>query len=200
MQDIQSLLNLPIQTLAVLAAGYLAYRIAYGGHAKGHATVDVVFLTLVFALIGKLGYSAASPSIFAPLAAIVPALICAAIWRLFLGDWVGKLLYRTGINRTDRHVSSWDSVRLHSAFKPAQVLLVLDDNSRVRSDLIRFQDLPHGPCVFGEDGSVSIFVTGMQDAPLEPWEDVDPTELEGHTCMTYFPTQRVKEIRFYQED
>jgi len=200
MQDIQSLLNLPIQTLAVLAAGYLAYRISFGGHAKGHAAIDVMFLTLVFALIGKLGYSAASQSILAPLAAIIPAVVCAAIWRLFLGDWVGNLLYRTGINRADWHPSAWDSVRLHSAFKPAHVLLVLDDNSRVRSNLIRLQDHPQGPCVFGDDGSVSMFVTGMQDAPNEPWDEVDPTETEGFTCMTYFPTQRIKEIRCYLLD
>jgi hypothetical protein len=200
MQDIQSLLNLPIQTLAVLTAGYLAYRIAYGGHAKGHATIDVVFLTLVFALIGKLGYSAASPSIFAPLVAIAPAVVCAAIWRMFLGDWVGDLLYRTGINCTDRHVSSWDSVRLHSAFKPKRVVLVLDDNSRVSSELGQFEDRAHGPCVFGDDGSVSMFVTGMQDAPGESWDDIDPSEMEGSTCMTYYPAQRIKEIRCYLLD
>lgn len=200
MPEIQTLLNLPIETLAVIAAGYLAYRIAYTGHDANHSTVDVLLLTSVFALIGKFAFTWAKPycpSVVAALSAVILAGVGAAIWRKWLCDRVGHWLYKSGVNPSDRHRSAWDSVRLRSGFAPRHFMLVLDDGSRVMSDLTRFYAFKDGPALFGADGSVAMFVTSRQDAAGEKWEDAELTDSEGFNCMSYFPEKRIKEMRWY---
>ena len=50
-EGIQALLALPIDTLALLAGGYLAYRLAYIGRDKTHSTIDVLFIVTAFAFV-----------------------------------------------------------------------------------------------------------------------------------------------------
>lgn len=52
--EIQSILDLPVGTIAVLAAGYIGYRIAYQGKDHGHKSVDVLFISMVFAFVARL--------------------------------------------------------------------------------------------------------------------------------------------------
>ena len=67
MNDVVSLLNLPTATLIALAGGYAGYRIWATGKDAGHGAMDVVFGSLVFALISRLATtgmeSAGSPVI-----------------------------------------------------------------------------------------------------------------------------------------
>ena len=50
MEALENLLQLPYQTLAILIAGYLSYRLAYTGRDTTHRTLDTLAIALVFAL------------------------------------------------------------------------------------------------------------------------------------------------------
>ena len=112
MTDLAALLTLPLDTIAVLAAGYLGYRLAFVGKDASHSGVDVLFLSLVYALAAKLAMAAAAgalaPPLLAPLTGIAAALGMAALWRRFGEAGVFRLLRRTGVSTSDRHLTAWD--------------------------------------------------------------------------------------------
>ena len=52
LSDVQTLLDLlPVNTITVLASGYLGYRLAYTGKDTKHKATDKVFLSLAFGLV-----------------------------------------------------------------------------------------------------------------------------------------------------
>ena len=54
--DLKDLLELQLHTLAVLAAGYLGYRIASLGRDAAHGPVDVLFQSLMLFSVQPKGY------------------------------------------------------------------------------------------------------------------------------------------------
>ena len=53
MEAFENLLQLPYQTLAILVAGYLSYRLAYTGRDTTHRTLDTLAIALVFAFVAQ---------------------------------------------------------------------------------------------------------------------------------------------------
>ncbi|MCU9850388.1 hypothetical protein OEZ60_20595 [Defluviimonas sp. WL0024] len=204
MEEFQSLLSLPLETISVLAAGYIGYRIAYVGHDETHQTIDVLFASLVFALIAKLASDRLAvfdaPAIAAT-GGVVAAIGAAAIWRGFLEEFVRSLLRVARVTSSDRHVTAWHSVRLRRAFAPTWIMVRLKSGRRLMcNDLSRFSCFSDGPCIFGEDGSVALFVTDRSEAGSEEWEEAELQDPAFGTALTYVPASEIEEIRVYTRD
>jgi hypothetical protein len=204
MNDLQSLLSLPLGTLAVLAAGYIGYRIAYVGHDSTHSTIDVLFLTLTFSLVARLAEDLIIPHaglVVAALGGIVAAVVGAAVWRSGLEDFSRRLLRLARISTSDRHLTAWDTVRLRRNFSPTWLMLRLTDGRRLlSSDLNRFASMRDGPCILGADGSVAMFVTERRAAQSEEWTPCDLTKEYFGTELTYIPAREISEIRIYVQN
>ena len=202
MDIIEAISNLPLETLAALAAGYLGYRLAYVGLDGTHRNVDTVFGIIVFATIGmatsalvsELDYDRPWPQV----SGLPVALLAAMVWRGKLSAWVSTALRLARISTSDQHLTAWDTVRSNPRDGVTAVLAVLDDGSAVASDDIRrFAGLPNGPCVFGTDGSLALFVTRFRERGSLEWTDIEVHDPGYGNVMTVFSADQIRERRVY---
>lgn len=205
MQDVTLLLDLPFEVLAVLAAGYLSYRLAYTGKDGKHSPVDVVFLTVVFALLSKflaiaLIYQIPSiPAMFSYTVALCFTLIGAAAWRRWSGriDW---LLRRMGISTFDRHETAWGSFLAEGRKRVTSLVVHKKNGETVMSEpLSDFECALFGPCVFGEDGSVAMYITDFRRSKDEDWQETDPRDEAWGAAVTIIPASEIAWVRVRAE-
>lgn len=208
MTDIQSLLDLPYETLALLASGYLAYRLAYVGKDAAHSSVDVVFLTVVFAFVAKqttvsvdllMWSTHQTPGgIFASLAGMVSALISAAVWRRSLQEFVYAALRKVKVSDHDGQPNVWRSMMARTLQPPARLVVVLKNGSSLMcNQLAMFKDAPMGPCLFGQDGSVAMYVTDIRRPADQDWTEVealDPNRPDWGYEMSFIPADEIARI------
>lgn len=198
MTEIERLLNLPVETLAVLAAGYMAYRIAYTGRDDAHSGVDTLFISLIFALIAKITIrsftllgSSIGITMLGILSGIVASALAAVFWKRWGIDAVHWLLNQLGIPFTDRSRQAWDVIRRTHKYRPSQLIVRRKDGTMVMCDrLDRFQMHRPGPCVFGPDGSVALYVT-HDCAPEGDWEECEHSDPEMGSLMTVIPAEEI---------
>jgi hypothetical protein len=199
MTDVQALLSLPVETIATLGSGYLGYRLAYVGQNQQHRAIDVAFISLAFGLIYRI------PGLFEPvgdgylwvqiLAGTTSALLCAVIWRVWLRQWVMKLLRDTGISISDGSRSAWDSIRVSTKARPTQLVVRQKDGPTLMCDYLHsFESLPHGPCILGEDGSIALYVTHIKQPGEADWVLATWTETSLGSQITYIPASQITSI------
>lgn len=199
MNEVQSLLSLPLETLAVLAAGYLGYRLGYVGRDQGHKPTDVLFISLAFAFVARLSgdfFCAGLGVLAVALIGLGAALLAATFWRVWGAGWTYRLLRAARISASDHHISAWDTIRLRRGFWPGVLVVQKTDGTLLMCHHPEnFAHLRDGPFILGEDGSVALFVTDRccpGQAEWAPREVFDP--VLGHE-MTYVPAGQVGEIR-----
>lgn len=197
-QDLQTVLNLPLETIAVLAAGYLGYRAAFAGNDHQMQTADIVFSSLVFALVAKVAIWLASlwlPMMLAAVIAVPAAVLAALIWRRWgYGAW-RKVGRRVGLVTADRHQTVMQTVVATEGMRPSQMSVRLNNGEALMCDVLaNFNDKPHGPCLWGPDGSVAMYVTSRRKAGSDEWEDINPTDEAWGSVLTILPADQVEEI------
>lgn len=64
----------------------------------------------------------------------------------------------------------------------------------ISDDLRRFVDGPKGPASFGNDGSVSLYVTRMKADASADWEDVEFFDADRGWTMTHVPASQIEEV------
>jgi hypothetical protein len=201
--QVQLLINLPYETLASLAAGYLSYRLAYTGKDASHAPVDVVFLTAVFAALAKLvALICADPleglafgSLLSPIVGMGVALCGAAAWRRWSGriEW---LLRRMGISTFDRHKTAWGSFLAEERKRVTSLVVQKKNGETVMSEpLSDFENALFGPCIFGEDGSIAIYITHFRRNQDELWQETDPRDADWGAAVTLIPASEIAWVR-----
>ncbi len=195
MDDLNALLNLPIETLAVLGLGYMAYRVAYIGQDGAHRAVDITFLSLAFGLFAKLTMllvQAWVPLSVSVLVAMLVTLALAAFWRAIGISLWQKILRFFNISYSDGKVSAWDTMRVATKLWPTQLVVRTSDGPDLMCDhLSKFSDAPHGPCLYGQDGSVSLYVTHIRSEETNGWLEANWTETELGQQLTYVPRSNV---------
>lgn len=199
MSDVQTLLTLPMETLVVLGAGYMGYRIAYTGDDQTHKTADVTFISLVFGLVCGLGMrvKVGGPYEIETSVAIgfAATILAAAIWKAYLANWCRKVLKATNVSYSDGRRSAWDSIRISTKNRPTQLVVRQKNGIHLKCDYLKsFEPYPHGPCVFGEDGSIALYVTHTQNGPGPDWSLVQSTSTELGLQMTYIPADQITAI------
>lgn len=200
MPKLETILALPALTLIVLAAGYFGYRVAYIGRDKKHRVVDIIFIVIAFGLIARLVAEQVSVSwgqeLLQSIAAIVVVVGVASFWRKWGEGWLRQILRLGNISLADGHTSVFDSMQQKVDLQPAQLLVRKKNGSQAMSnDLHQFNDLPFGPCLYGEDGSIGMYVTHRRDNSDGEWVVLEPVHRPSTTAaFTYFPADEISEI------
>jgi hypothetical protein len=214
MEALEKLLQLPYQTLAILVAGYLAYRLAYTGRDSTHRTLDTAAIALVFAFIAQaasalflLMYVARYPvksEMALPLWAgygvsvggIIAALVTAAIWRRISVNSMPAILRGAGISSADRNVAAWETVINREDSGPSQITVVKKDGTTLQCErLDDFKKAPFGPMILGQDGSIAMYVTDYREKDSEDWKEVDLAQGDWGPEITIIPACEISEVR-----
>lgn len=201
--DIQALLQLQIETLALLAGGYIAYRIAYTGRDMTHKTVDVVMITAAFAFITQLGVlwsSAAVENVPTQcVGGIVLALVAAIFWRRFGQNWMRRVLRLGRVSLTDGQLSAWDTMMVQEEHTAAALVIKKRDGTILMCDnLHAFRNEPHGPCVLGADGSIAMYVSSFRLPDTVDYIENELRTKDGASMITYIPACEISEIRIWK--
>lgn len=204
MQELRSLLDLPIDTLAVLAAGYLGYRLAYIGRDRGHRPVDVLFISLAFAFIASLTAQLLDPvtgKTGAMLLGVAATIVAAAFWRSIGSGWTFRALRAARISDSDHHVTAWDTVRQRRGFRPTVLIVRTTDGELLMCHKPEeYGHLRDGPFILGDDGSVAMFVTDRCRPGKNEWEERETFDDVCGYELTYLPAGRISEIRIKTSD
>lgn len=208
MEAIEHMLALPVQTLSVLAAGYMSYRLAYTGKDAEHKATDTIFMVFVFAFIAKLSGDlmrilgdkldlvATLRDTAAILVGVVTALITSAIWKKWGEDLVRNRLSKSNISHSDRTQTAWQSMIAKVNLDHNSLVVRKKDGSMVMSERLHdFNELPFGSCILGSDGSVALYVTHKWYNVETGWEDRDPNENGDFGAeVTYIPASEISEV------
>lgn len=198
MNDVVSLLSLPTDTLAAISVGYMAYRIGFTGKDATHSGIDVVFMTLVFALVFRLAsvFAAGLGAIPSNIAGLAVALGAAMLWRRWGERAVFRGLRMARISVSDRSQSAWDRLRVDPALIPSQIVVRRKDGTWLMCDRIdRFNDHATGACIFGADGSVAFYATDAMSPGDDDWVATDVSGPEDWgDLMTYIPAAEIAQI------
>lgn len=214
MEALENLLQLPYQTLAILVAGYLSYRLAYTGRDATHRTVDTLAIALVFAFVAQaasalfLNVCAHALAIFpdetlplwagysASFGGIVVALLCAAIWRSVSVNSFPSLLRNAGISSSDRNQAAWETIINREDSGPSQITVLKKDGTWLQCErLDDFKDDPFGPMILGHDGSVAVYVTDFRLPGSDEYQRADPSHGDWGPEITIIAAGEISEVR-----
>lgn len=199
MQNIDSLLSLPIDTLVLLAAGFLGYRLAFTGKDREHKASDVIFISATFAAIAKavMMIGAAAGSAVAGLLLAAPAsLIVAIIWRKWASEWILGALKNKQIMTHDRTGTAWQSLIARDGNVVRQIVVHRTDGvSYMCKDFYEFKDMRPTPLILGVDGSIAMPVSHWRDTNETKWDEFDDVmDAEWGDRITYIPASQIRSV------
>ena len=200
----QEALNLPWQTQLVLVAGYFGYIIAYAGRRGNHDTIDVVALILCFGSSALLVLSTQSwfvknyPAVPVQLVgafAVLSSIFAGAIWRSFARQIIIKLIRLLSKSDDDGMKSAWDSITQMQGLAYSQLNVTLTDGRIFESyPLGDFNTWPNGPCIFGGDGAIGMYVTHIHENDKR--RDVEKLNTDEGMRITFIPSEMIQEVDF----
>jgi hypothetical protein len=198
------LFNLSFAVQVAIVSGYLAYLVAYSGVRQHHTAADTVLKSFAFGLVAaaimKFGYK---HPIGTPLAAFIVTLLVGMLWRGVGLDLWQKALRRTGVTWSDDIPTAWLTITaVGTKARPSQIVVDIEGGrSLMCDDTSKFAEAPFGPCVFGLDGGVALYVTS--EFRNGEWINHPDTShrIRGDK-ITYIPAAAVKrvEIRHWTEE
>jgi len=199
MDGVVNLIELPLPTLVVLGMGYVGYRVAYSGHDGPHGPADILFLSLVFAAVTKACLVVFGEGAVGLIVSIMASLGAAVVWRMFGAPWSYASFRWAGISDHDRGRSVWESMLMRRLKPPTRLVIWLKDGGRLMcSDLEPFYGAPMGPCMFGPDGSVGLYITDVWEAGDSEWTELSPFDPEkpnwGYN-MTIVPASEIARVQ-----
>jgi hypothetical protein len=189
-------LELPFEIQVSLAAGFLGYCVAYSGKRNHHKAYESAMIILIFGT-PSIAAIKASKSIFSPEIQIIYAAACslamAIIWRRFLSKKVFKFLRNQKISQEDENLGPWQNISQDTDTKISQLNVRLK-NGRVLfcTNLSDYNGAPHGPALFGSDGSIAMYATKITTSNGTIHE-VSPKDLGGFQ-ITYIPKEEISEV------
>ncbi|MEZ5752837.1 MAG: hypothetical protein R3D60_13030 [Paracoccaceae bacterium] len=196
--DTATLLSLPFPTLFVLASGFVGYRLAYAGRAKDHKSVDVVFFTAVFGFIAKAEQAAVAliaPEWVAYLAGVLLTVCVALLWRGWLQEHLFDALRHFRLTNNDGFHGVWESLLARPMGPVKQIVVRLKSGRHLLCDRCAdFDDAPLGPGLFGEDGSVALYVTHVRDPGETEWFEMTPHQPDFGYAMTFVRADVIQDV------
>ncbi len=198
-EQIEALVALPYSTLGLLAAGYLGYRLAYTGKDGTHTTIDVIFLSLVFAFVARVASQFADP-VFETgmppvLFGVAAALVGAAIWRRWGERAIAHTLRISRISTSDRHPTAWATILADDTKKLSTLVVRKTSGKSFMSEgLEHFRKLKFGPCILGADGSIALFATHFRFNPEDDWQELQPIDSDWGASLIVIPASEISEV------
>lgn len=201
MPDYDKLLQLPFEIIWPLAAGYLAYRLAFIGRDAPHKAFDAVFLVFVFGTAAK-GTAALTTipadSWFYPVATLLGlsvSLATAWIWRTWGAPKTFEMFRRKKVLDHDGQPDVWRSMMSRTLSGPVQLTVATKaEKIYLCDELARFNTAPLGPCLFGEDGSIAMYITAWKQAGDAEWHDVNPHRQDVGLEMSFFKASDIERV------
>lgn len=193
----EKLLSLPWQIQLSLASGYLAYLVAYAGIRQHHTATDTIFRSFSFGLVGTaLILWAPLLPVWLELTAVASTLVAGALWRWKGMSWAKTALGTTNITWADDIPTAWLTITaLRTDLRPSQIAVDLDNGrTLVCDDTRRFESAPFGPCIFGLDGSVALYVTAERRDDGTWIEKDDVEDPYDGPRITYIPSGAIKRV------
>ena len=208
----EKLFALPWHLQLALGSGYLAYLVAYAGIRQHHTATDTVFRSIAFGLVasaillwlpavGLRPHWIPPAPIWRPLAAVIATVAVGAFWRWRGMRWSRSMLEAANVSWSDDIPSAWISITAQRTdVRPSQVTVDLNDGRTLVCDDTRmFRDSPFGPCVFGLDGSVALYVTAERraddgDTKGEWFEHDDVRNPMDGDRLTYIPASAIRRV------
>jgi len=204
MPDISALLQLPFEVIWMLGIGYLGYKLTFVGRDAHHQVLDRIFLIFVIGSVAR--WAAAlvtrwwdvSDMLEAGLA-LLAGIAGALMWRRWGGNWFYEAMYRTNFIRDDGQPDVWRSMLARSGLNgPRRLVVRLKNGTELMcNELADFNDAPLGPCLFGQDGSIAIYVTDVRKPGAEDWTEIDPVPPEAPQWgyeMSFIPASEIARV------
>ncbi|MEQ8505946.1 MAG: hypothetical protein RIB80_11520 [Rhodospirillales bacterium] len=196
---IEELMKLPFEIQLVMAAGYMAYRVASSGLDRAHKTADIVFQVFVYGLVAYLSYDfvlrwvSTAPAMGV---GIIGSIAVASFWRAIGRQIFVAIVRKSKITRENFTPSTWDHI-LQSRYQWAYVSVACDDAKSYESNL---QALPKGlPFDFLDldtDGNIAIYVTRIiqADGSAKDFGIEGVVDEYGRAQLTYIPVSSIKNV------
>lgn len=202
--DFSDLLELSVQTQAVLASGYAAQMVAFRGLRSDCSAADLVFGTLVFGLpclgVLAIGNELNSSEWISIPAGFVVACVAAAVWRIWIRKFIAWGVRQSGITWSSDHRSGWAWVVDCDGINVSEVYVEHIDGSYYFFNGDEFADkkLVRPPVHLGHDGGIALRVTHAKYAGDEEWTEAGEVNTECGDLLTYFPPQSIScvQIRY----
>jgi hypothetical protein len=189
-------LELPLETLVILGSGYLAYKLAFQGRSQNHKPLDVAFITFAFGIGSKLVFSHIENTVWASTVSLFAALALATLWRAIIVEFILPHLWTLKISNSDGHSTAFDSIRCSQSAETTQLVVRKTDGQMVMcDDLNKYEKVKFGPCIYGEDGSIALYITNYRNSQNDEWEDIEPFDENWGYTISYIPAIQVAEIK-----
>ena len=203
----QEALNLPWQTQLVLVAGYFGYIVAYSGRRNSHESIDIFAIIMCFGSIALLVLSSQSwikqifpniPIQLIGIFAILCSIVAAAVWRSFARNLTHQGIRILSRSDDDGMKTAWESITQIQGFAYSQLNVTLTDGRVFESyPLVKFNSWPNGPCIFGGDGAIGMYVTHIYENEQRR-EAIDLETADGMR-MTFIASERIQEVDFTRQ-
>ncbi|MDX9862135.1 MAG: hypothetical protein RBS99_14580 [Rhodospirillales bacterium] len=199
--NVNDLVQLPFEIQAVLAAGYLAYRLATAGLDRSHRATDVIFQVFVYGTISYLvhnaGKEAALPLPVSVTAGIGSALLAAALWRALGKQAVVWVLRKMKVTRENFAPSTLDSI-IDARLKWTYLSVDLVDDRRLECNITALpKGLPFQAADVDTEGNIALYVTRLVRAngEIEDFDGERPVDQYGRAHITYVPKSSIRSVR-----
>jgi len=196
----EKLLQLPFEIQAVLAIGYVAYRLATTGLDKHHRTGDFVFQVLVYGALAKAVQELVASWLvgyWLSFGVALPVTLgVAACWRAFGNRLAVAALRKLRVTRENYSPSTWASL-LDDRYPWRYVSVLLDDGTWLDSNIDALPPaLPHDPLDVDTDGNIALYVTRRTDADgtVNDFDSEGVIDAHGRANLTYVPAASIKRI------
>ncbi len=193
------IVHLPFEVQAVLAAGYLGYRLAAAGLDRTHRAADTVFQVFVYGALAWAACALAKPHIgvVAALAVAFPtALVAAALWRAGGRRILVAALRWLKVTRENYAPSTWDSI-IHAPHAWTHLSVMRTDDVIQESNLGELApDLPLDRVDVDAGGNVALYVTRTIAPDGKAMEHGSGRGLDdgGRARLTYIPAENIKQV------
>lgn len=198
--DLNDLLDLSVQTQAILASGYAAQMVAFRGLRRDQSAADILFLTLIFGL-PALGILAVGEKYNWSLWASIPlgllaACLVGAIWRKWVRLWFDNLLRGSGVTWSSDHKSAWTWLLDSDGKKVSEVVVELKDGTYLYFSGNPEADakLARPPLHFGADGAIAMRVTRAQYPGEDEWTEIAGATNKAGDNVTYLPPEEIARV------
>ena len=200
----ESYIDLPWQTQLVGVSGYFGYVIAYSGRREGHQTFDTAAISLCFGSVCLFVLSTEAffkgcwpnlPKQVVPILSVVASVFAGALWRAFLRHFTHDLLKKISRSDDDGLLSAWGTVIQNQTVSYTQLIVTLNDGRVLESyPLGDFSSWPNGPCTLGNDGSIAMYVTHIEENGAG--RQTNGINDEDGMRITFIPVNQIKEVDF----
>ncbi|MEL4072847.1 hypothetical protein WKW50_22165 [Ochrobactrum sp. GPK 3] len=195
------LTQLQWSTLLAFAAGYAGYFVANVGLRTHHRSIDITFSALIFGVFGAFAYDYCSRklgwSLFGASAVgfFVPIII-GGLWAWKLRSLMYVVFRKLDISHSDEVPTAWKAVFQATKARSTQLDVKLIDGTWLRClRLADFEQAPNGPCVFGNDGDIAMYVTHEKSPGDEDFEHVETVHEENWGYeMTFIPKEQIARV------